>query len=236
MILLTGGTGFVGGHVLAALRASGRPRALSRSEPCESEPRVRARPGGHDRSGEPAQGRRGRGHGRPPGRDPPGQRREVRADHGAGHARPARGSEGSGRQALRPHERARDERGVQGPGALLRRQMGDGAGRREQRHAVRHLPAQLRLRARRRHPPDVLQARALRARDADHRLGGAQAAADLGGRRGRLLRQGDRPGGRDEQDVRARRAGRRQLERVLGAAEEGARDPSAEHPRARRRS
>jgi uncharacterized protein YbjT (DUF2867 family) len=37
---------------------------------------------------------------------------------------------------------------------------------------------------------------------------------------GGVLRPGDRPRGGDESDVRARRAGRRELERVLGAAEE----------------
>ena len=64
------------------------------------------------------------------------------------------------------------------------REVGDGAGRPGRRHPVRDLPAELRLRARRRDPPDLLQARALRARDADHRLGRAQIqpiwAGDVG--------------------------------------------------------
>ena len=64
-------------------------------------------------------------------------------------------------------------------------------------------------------------------------IGSGQAAdpADLGRRRRRVLREGRRPRRGDEPDLRARRPGRGQLERVLGAAQAGARAAPPELPR-----
>src|SRR5207253_9431297 len=56
--------------------------------------------------------------------------------------------------------------------------------------------------------------------------------ADLGGRRGRVFRRGRQEGRRHGSSLRAGRAGRRQLERVLAAAQAGSGDPPAERPRA----
>ena len=132
VILVTGGTGFVGGHVVHALRAAGRPvrclvaraRRRRRRSSCELVQ------GDMTDRGEPA-----RAPSRAWTRSSTWSRSARASDEKferimvAGHARPARGGEGSGRRALRAHERARDERGVEGPRALLRREVGDGAGR-----------------------------------------------------------------------------------------------------------
>ena len=77
----------------------------------------------------------------------------------------------------------------EGRGAVLRGEVGDGAGREGVRARPRDLPAELRLRQGRRRAADVRPARALRARDADRRAGNAAAPADLGrGRRASTTR------------------------------------------------
>ena len=70
--------------------------------------------------------------------------------------------------------------------------------------------------------PAVLADREARAGDADRRSRHAADPADLGRRRRRVLRGRRRAAGGGEPHIRARRAGRRHLERVLVAAEAGA--------------
>ena len=162
----------------------------------------------------------GRGHGRPPRRDHQGLARGLRARHGAGHAQSRRGGAGRRRPPLRARERARPRRAVEGRGAVLRREVGDGARREGVRPRPRDLPAELRLRPRRRRAADVRAPRALRAGHADRRAGHAAAAADLGrGPRGVLRARGRRSRMAASRDVRARRPGRGDVERVLGAPE-----------------
>ena len=106
---------------------------------------------------------------------------------------------------------------TQGPRAVLRREVGDGAGDEGVGARARDLPAELRLRPRRRRAPALRPPGALVARDPGGRRRRAAAPADLGRRRRRLLRQGGRPARGGEPDVRARRARPRDLERALRA-------------------
>ena len=219
MILVTGGTGFVGSRIVHALRTEGRPvRCLVRKPEraaqldawgCEL---VRGR---HDRPGKPRARRRRRRRGRPSGRDHHRQARGVRARHDA-RDRVARGRGRAGRHPpLRAHERARDERGDAGADAVLPRQMGDGADGSGGAVRAHDLPPQLRLRPGRRRASDVLAPRPLRARHTGRRAGHAADPADLGRRRRCLLREVDRPRRRSRPDVRDRRPGRRHVGRPL---------------------
>ena len=92
------------------------------------------------------------------------------------------------------------------------------------RPRARDLPAELRLRQRRRRAADVRAARALRAGDADRRAGDAAPAADLGRGRRRVLRACGRPS-RPRRTARSSSAARTRstwnefwdrLKRVLG--------------------
>ena len=212
MILVTGGTGFVGGHVVRALRDAGRRVRVPRPRPgaagelealgCELvEGDMTER---RDAAGARSTASRLR---RPSRRDPAGQGRAVRAHHeprARATSSTRRASAGVGRfvhmSALGTNER--DE----GPRPLLPREVGDGAGRGGLRAPVRDLPAELRLRRRRRHPPHLPQDREAGAGDPDHRLGRAADPADLGRRRRRLLRP------------RGRRSRRRRTARSSSAA------------------
>ena len=207
MILVAGGTGFVGTHVVHAFRAAELPvRVLARRP--EKQDQLRAwgcevvQGDLTDPDSLAARRRRVR-HRRAPRRDPAGEPRCLRADHGAGDARPRRGREGRRREAPRPHERARHRGGARGD-ALLPREVGGGAGRQVLRARARDLQAELRLCEGRRHSRAADPHRPLLAGDPDPRP--APHAAGLGGRRGRVLhrrgvvRRGGQP------DVRPRRA------------------------------
>ena len=78
-----------------------------------------------------------------------------------------------------------------------------------------HLPAQLRLRIRRRRATDVRPPGALVARDAGRRPGHGPHPADLGRRRGGVLRGERQRPGSGRADVRARRAGRGHLDELF---------------------
>ena len=182
-------------------------------------------------AGQPAAGGRGRRRGRPPRRD---HRREARAFERimiAGHARTCSRPPRRQASALRAHERARHERGDEGPCPVLRREVADGAGRSGLRLPVRDLPAELRLRARRRDPPDLRELAKLAPVTPIIGSGTQRIQPIWVGRRRRVLREGGRPRGRDEPDVRARRPGRRHLERVLGADLKRARQRRAQRSR-----
>ena len=208
-MLVTGGTGFVGPAVVRALRAAGHDVRVLEREPGSATAAglvdveaVQGDMADARACGEPWTASRGR---RAPGRDPHRQARGVRARHGAGHARPGRGVPGRGRAALRAHVRARCERGDEGSRPLLPRQVGDGADGARLGARARHLPAELRLRARRRRTAAVPEDREAGSGHADRRAGDAAAAADLDRGRRRLLRgRRDAARGR-EPDVRDRR-------------------------------
>ena len=120
-------------------------------------------------------------------------------------------------------------------GAVLRGQVGGGAGRRRLGPRARDLPPELRLRPRRRRAADVHEAGALLTRRHRDRRRAAALAADLGRRRRRVLRARDRrPGGR-ESHVRARRPRHGRLERPLPDDRQGARQAPAPGARADRR-
>ena len=191
-VLVTGGTGFIGPHVVHALRVRDvAVRALVR----DSGPRLpargvgcRARRGRRHRRRLAAEGLRGRGRGRPSRRDHQGLARRLRSRHDRRHAEPRRGGAGRGRPPLRADERARRRRALEGRGAVLRREVADGEGGRGVRSRARRAPAELRLRAARRCAAGVPATRALRAGDADRRRRDAAAAADLGRGPRRVLR------------------------------------------------
>ena len=230
-VLVTGGTGFIGPHVVHALRARETPvRALVR-KPARA---TRLAAWGVELAAgdvtDPASLRaacegvttvvhlvaiiRGR----------PADFERVMAE---GTRNVVDGRAGGGRAAVRARERARPRRAIEGRGPVLRREVGDGAGRPRVGTRPRDLPAELRLRPRRGRPADLRPSGALRAGDADHRAGTAAAAADLDRGSCRVLRaRGHRAGG-DEPDVRARRPRGGELERVLGAPEARARGAAA---------
>ena len=89
-----------------------------------------------------------------------------------------------GRGAVRADERARNDRGDEGPRALLPRKWPQ-KGSSEIGPRVRDLSTELRLRQGRRHHPDLPEARQARAGDPDHRLRQAADPAHLGRRRRR---------------------------------------------------